>query len=250
MSKRIALPLLLTTALAACANAPQKPKHDAVATASTSATPAVATSASQTPPPNDNLNAVAWTQTAIEHDLIYREVFRDAGEKLERATGSRSEIKQEAERTAAQRFAHRGFYFPLGNVERPDPIPIRRMLFKEGLRRCLTLAFQCVGPFAVEPYRRFGRVHVGNEPQCQAAARLTVGNVKINPAAFAEALDQARLVQELQMAADARLALPQDERQILNVELSTRKQEQNAQTRRLGRRLQRRNQIRCFEFRH
>ena len=85
MSKRIALPLLLTTALAACADAPQKPKHDAVATASTSATPAVATSASQTPPPNDNLNAVAWTQTAIEHDLIYREVFRDAGEKLERA---------------------------------------------------------------------------------------------------------------------------------------------------------------------
>jgi acid phosphatase len=34
------------------------------------------------PAADDNLNAVAWTQTALEHDLIYREVFRDAGEKL------------------------------------------------------------------------------------------------------------------------------------------------------------------------
>jgi acid phosphatase len=35
--------------------------------------------------PSDNLNAVAWTQTAIEHDLVYREVFRAAGEKLRAA---------------------------------------------------------------------------------------------------------------------------------------------------------------------
>ncbi|HEY6941267.1 5'-nucleotidase, lipoprotein e(P4) family [Dokdonella sp.] len=34
---------------------------------------------------NDNLNAVAWTQTAIEHDLVYREVYRHAGEQLVRA---------------------------------------------------------------------------------------------------------------------------------------------------------------------
>lgn len=34
------------------------------------------------PVANDNLNAVVWTQTAIEHDLIYREVYRMAGAKL------------------------------------------------------------------------------------------------------------------------------------------------------------------------
>jgi predicted secreted acid phosphatase len=34
------------------------------------------------PAANDNLNAVAWSQTAIEHDLILREVYRIAGEKL------------------------------------------------------------------------------------------------------------------------------------------------------------------------
>lgn len=31
---------------------------------------------------NDNLNAVAWTQTAIEHDLIYLQTYRDAEARL------------------------------------------------------------------------------------------------------------------------------------------------------------------------
>lgn len=38
-----------------------------------------------TPPADDNLNAVVWTQTAIEHDLVYRQVYRDASDKLLRA---------------------------------------------------------------------------------------------------------------------------------------------------------------------
>ena len=36
-------------------------------------------------PANDNLNAVAWTQTAVEHDLIYLQTYRDAGERLDEA---------------------------------------------------------------------------------------------------------------------------------------------------------------------
>ena len=36
-------------------------------------------------PANDNLNAVAWTQTAVEHDLIYMQTYRDAGERLDEA---------------------------------------------------------------------------------------------------------------------------------------------------------------------
>ena len=31
---------------------------------------------------NDNLNAVAWSQTAIEHDLIYLQAYRDAQSRL------------------------------------------------------------------------------------------------------------------------------------------------------------------------
>ncbi len=34
---------------------------------------------------NDNLNAIAWTQTAIEHDLIYLQTYRDASGRLDQA---------------------------------------------------------------------------------------------------------------------------------------------------------------------
>ncbi|GAP64793.1 5-nucleotidase, lipoprotein e(P4) family [Mizugakiibacter sediminis] len=60
--------LLLSVLLAGCAAAPSKP------------TPAPAPSAAV--PADDNLNAVVWAQTAVEHDLVYREVYRDAEEKL------------------------------------------------------------------------------------------------------------------------------------------------------------------------
>ena len=35
-----------------------------------------------TTPADDNLNAVAWSQTAIEHDLIYLQTYRDAEARL------------------------------------------------------------------------------------------------------------------------------------------------------------------------
>ncbi|HEX5124383.1 MAG TPA: 5'-nucleotidase, lipoprotein e(P4) family [Rhodanobacteraceae bacterium] len=66
--------IALCTLLAGCAHAPEKP-------APAPAPPP----APSGPAPSDNLNAVAWTQTAIEHDLIYREVYRVAGEKLRAA---------------------------------------------------------------------------------------------------------------------------------------------------------------------
>ena len=62
--------IALCTLLAGCAHAPEKP--------SSSPQPGG-------PAPDDNLNAVAWTETAIEHDLVYREVYRVAGEKLDAA---------------------------------------------------------------------------------------------------------------------------------------------------------------------
>jgi acid phosphatase len=71
--------LILTAAVslvAACATAkaPPAPPATVVPAAVSAAVPGVAA--------NDNLNAVAWTQTAVEHDLIYREVYHQAGEKL------------------------------------------------------------------------------------------------------------------------------------------------------------------------
>ena len=68
---RLQLPLALATfaLLAGCAAAPPHPATVPAA----AATSAVA---------NDNLNAVVWTQTAIEHDLIYLQTYRDAQSRL------------------------------------------------------------------------------------------------------------------------------------------------------------------------
>ena len=72
----------------------------------------------------------------------------------------------------------------------------------------------------------------------ELAAAPVLGQAEIHPAALRRALHQARLGQQLQVAADARLALPQDARQVLDVELAVRQQDQQAQPRRLGHRLQ------------
>jgi acid phosphatase len=68
--------LLAASLLAGCAAAPPR----AALPVPPPPTPVVV--ASQTPPANDNLNAVAWSQTAVEHDLIYLQTYRDAQSRL------------------------------------------------------------------------------------------------------------------------------------------------------------------------
>ncbi|HEY1588124.1 MAG TPA: HAD family acid phosphatase [Rhodanobacter sp.] len=74
MSVRLPSALAVIVLLAGCATAPSHP---------------VVTTPAPVPPPvaagvaaNDNLNAVAWSQTAIEHDLIYLQTYRDAESRL------------------------------------------------------------------------------------------------------------------------------------------------------------------------
>ncbi|WP_243048258.1 HAD family acid phosphatase [Dyella sp. RRB7] len=73
MSVRLPAALAALILLAGCSAAPTK-------------TPVVATptpvTAPATTPADDNLNAVAWSQTAIEHDLIYMQTYRDAESRL------------------------------------------------------------------------------------------------------------------------------------------------------------------------
>ena len=67
----------LTFALAGCAT-----------TATTTPSPAPGTTpvaAQEDPPADDTLNAVAWYQTSVEKDLIFRTVYRAAGQHLQAA---------------------------------------------------------------------------------------------------------------------------------------------------------------------
>ncbi|GLQ98598.1 5'-nucleotidase, lipoprotein e(P4) family [Dyella mobilis] len=75
MSK--SLPFVLGTTFLLCSCASQVPRAPAAATPAPVAAPA-----SPAVPADDNLNAVAWTQNALEHDLIYLETYRNAQSQL------------------------------------------------------------------------------------------------------------------------------------------------------------------------
>jgi acid phosphatase len=70
MSVRLSAALAALVLLAGCSTAtPTKAPVPAVPAAPVAAAPAPAA------PADDNLNAVAWSQTAIEHDLIYLQTY-------------------------------------------------------------------------------------------------------------------------------------------------------------------------------
>ncbi len=76
MSVRLPAALAALILLAGCtSSSPTKP----AAPVASSATPAAPVA---TTPADDNLNAVAWSQTAIEHNLIYLQTYRDAQSRL------------------------------------------------------------------------------------------------------------------------------------------------------------------------
>ena len=85
---RIRLMFLSASLLCGCSAAPPR----------TIATPATTPAAEA----DDNLNAVLWAQTAVEHDLAYREIYRAAREKLPAAIADASwDALPTDERTAA-----------------------------------------------------------------------------------------------------------------------------------------------------
>jgi len=75
MPFRLPTTLLALALLAGCATTPRQPVAAAPAAPTAQTTPAAVAA-------NDNLNAVAWSQTAIEHDLIYLQTYRDAQARL------------------------------------------------------------------------------------------------------------------------------------------------------------------------
>jgi 5'-nucleotidase (lipoprotein e(P4) family) len=77
MSVRRLFVLVIFLALAAW-------RQPAVSIAQTSA-PAKPAAAVDAVPADDDLQATLWTQRAVEHDLVFREIYRNAKEKLKKA---------------------------------------------------------------------------------------------------------------------------------------------------------------------
>ena len=79
---RLALPTLTLLSAALLAGCAGVATHgDAVSTDAASAS-ASAAYRIDAPPPHDNLNATLWYQTSVERDLVYRQAYRGAGERL------------------------------------------------------------------------------------------------------------------------------------------------------------------------
>ncbi|MET0330484.1 MAG: HAD family acid phosphatase [Dyella sp.] len=81
MSKARSLVLASVLALAACASHTPRPAADPAPPPVVSAhTPATIVRSGALA--DDNLNAVLWSQRAIEHDLVYQQIYRDAQDRL------------------------------------------------------------------------------------------------------------------------------------------------------------------------
>jgi acid phosphatase len=81
MSMRLPAVTVALALLASCSSMPARVTAPAPV--------ATAAKAMAEPPADDNLNATAWTQTAIEHDLVYLQTYRDAQAHLLRALKDR-----------------------------------------------------------------------------------------------------------------------------------------------------------------
>jgi acid phosphatase len=80
MRAMLPVPALAVALLAGCASLSSAPPAPVVQV----------TQQVQVPPPDDSLNATAWFQTSVERDLVFREIYRAAGEKLATALADKS----------------------------------------------------------------------------------------------------------------------------------------------------------------
>ena len=80
-------------------------------------------------------------------------------------------------------------------------------------------------------------------PAASAPSAPTLGEAEEDPRALAETGDEPGFSHQLQMTADARLALPEDLGEVLDVQLGGGKQRENAQARGLAGRAEHREAL-------
>ena len=138
----------------------------------------------------------------------------------------------------AERRRHGGLHVCFRNVQRADLVPVGRIGLEVGLRRFLPLGLQGLRATPIAHQHGVGLIDALQNLARHIAAAPVLRQTEVHPAAFGRALHQPGLRQQLQMPADARLALPQDAREVFDVELPLRQQHQHAQPCRLRHGLQ------------
>src|SRR5690606_28083491 len=130
-----------------------------------------------------------------------------------------------------ERLVNRRLDVSLGDMQRADPVPLAGVLAEVALCCVLPrlLDRQSAGTVAGED--GIGGIEARHDGRRKLSLAASIGEAEEHPAPLTEARDQAGLGHQLQMTADARLALPEDLGQVFDVELAAGKQRQDAQAR-------------------
>ena len=138
-----------------------------------------------------------------------------------------------------ERIADRALDRLVGDMELADAIPLRGVRAEIILRRRGARGPHRREPVAVARDHRILGVEPGDQLARELGAAAAFGQAEERPGALAEALDQPGLGQELEMARDARLRLPQDLGEVGHRQFGLGQQHEDAQARFLAGRLER-----------
>ena len=154
-----------------------------------------------------------------------------AANEFEHAAGAGAEIEQRADRLVGERRADRVFDRGVGDMELADAVPLGGVAAEIILRGGGARGAHRGEPLAVA---RDDRI-VGIEPRDQRARDIgdaaALAQAEEGPRSFAEALDQAGLGQQPQMAGQPRLRLAQDFGEVGDGQFGLGDEHQDAQPR-------------------
>ena len=122
----------------------------------------------------------------------------------------------------------------VGDVQLADAVPFGGVAAEIGLRGVGARGPHGGQPLAVAREDRIGGIEPLDQLAGELGAAAALAQAEERPGAFAEALDQAGLGQQLQMARDARLRLAQDVGEVGDGQLGLAEQRQDAQPRALA----------------
>ena len=162
---------------------------------------------------------------------------------FEHAPGSSADVEQIARVRRGDEVDKRRLDFALVDIERADSVPLRCVLAKIGGGKIGTLLLDCAQALQIESDGRIIFIAGPDQLTRQRPRRTGLAQAIEDPAAFAEAIEQPGLAQQLEMTRHARLALPEDLGQFADGQFPAGAQHGEPQPGRLGHRAQRCQQM-------
>ncbi len=131
-------------------------------------------------------------------------------EDLEHAPRTGADIEEVAQPFRREQRLQRPLDLALGDVERADAVPLRRVGAEISRRLGGALMLDGGEALAIEGERGVGLRHQFDQEPRQLACPRPPGRAIEHPGALAEAVEQPGIAEQLQVPRHARLALPED----------------------------------------